>query len=497
MRGSVRDVQKSSEDERPRNRRLPRADDKRVVPKDASRETVRCAGNGVGSVQGWVMGTRKGATDGDLGVPDSLVQNPLSGTKYTAISLIGQGGMGEVYLADHDELGKRFVVKLLHTEMATDPRLVDRVRMEAQSLARLRHQCIVDVIDFGKTPSGRPYLVMERLTGVTLADAVRQRGAFDPGDAVWIVRQLLSALIATHAVGMIHRDIKLSNLFLHEPPGREPVLKVLDFGLAKVMDARIAGNPAPLRFPTEEGVVVGTPRYLAPEAWAGKGVDHRADIFATGVVLYHLLAGRGPWDDLRKPQELLERQLAGRFEAPSALAPGPISVELDLIVERALSPKPEKRFQTAEAFDHALGAVAAPAASGVGWTQTTMLRELMPDAQRSEGEASTDHPLSETERDIPPTEEAAVERVRDPQATEELPPDIAPRMPGPASTRTALRVDPIPTTTASTDALAPFDPSEPPESRPPRLVVVFAVSAAVAVAIGFTLWWLLSWLGGH
>ncbi len=434
-------------------------------------------------------------------VPDSLVENPLAGTKYTAISLIGRGGMGEVYLADHDELGKRFVVKLLHAEMSADPRLVDRVRVEAQALAKLRHPCIVDVIDFGTTPSKRPYLVMERLTGVTLWDELRQRGAFTPGDAVRVVRQLLSALVATHAVGIIHRDVKLSNLFVHQRADNDPVLKVLDFGLAKVMDASVVGTPAPLLYPTEEGVVVGTPRYLAPEAWAGKGVDHRADIYATGVVLYHLLAGRGPWDDVRQSGKLLQAQMKAQFEPPSAYAPGPVSVELDLIVKRALSSNLEERFQTARSFDEALAITQAAAASPIGWMHTTMLRELPPKSVSQAADGSMERLSGDTERDIPPTEEVGARPARSSNATEELPsdlqlaavrPDSASTHPERAPTRTALRIQaPMELVPHEAETLASADA---PPGR--HLLVVVGITAGAAAAIGVACWALLSWFGG-
>jgi eukaryotic-like serine/threonine-protein kinase len=435
--------------------------------------------------------------DQDLSEPDALVDNPLVGTKYRAVTLIGRGGMGEVYLADHGELGKRFVVKLLHAEMATDPRLVDRTRVEAQTLAKLRHPSIVDVVDFGTTPDGRPYLVMERLTGTTLADEVRQRGALGAVEAVALVRQVLGALGAAHAIGIIHRDIKLSNLFMHHPPARAPVLKVLDFGLAKVLDGASNIAPAPLRFPTEEGVVLGTPRYLAPEAWAGKGVDHRADIYATGVVLYHLLCGRGPWEELRRHADVLDAQLAQRFDPPSTHAPEPIPAELDWIVQRSLSASPADRFQSAEAFDDTLRAIADAARSPTGWMHTTVLRE--PDSRGSAHDlAELDGTSGDTDRALPPTE--ALGGPGAPRhATQKLDSDAC--RPGPdlqdaPSTQTALR---IPAAGGNDGELEreTAEPNNVAAPSPPSAVAATASAAAGAVAIGLIAWLLLTWLGGR
>jgi serine/threonine-protein kinase len=223
--------------------------------------------------------------------------------------------MARFTFADHGELGKRFVVKLLHAEMSADARLVDRMRVEAQTLAKLRHPSIVDVVDFGATPDGRPYLVMERLTGTTLADEVRQRGALGVGEALALIRQLLSALAAAHEIGIIHRDVKLSNLFLHHAAERAPVLKVLDFGSPKCSMVRPA--PLPNRCDFRPRRALSSERRASRTRSLGrKGVDHRADIYATGVVLYHLLCGRGPWQDLRRHADILTRSSASASILP-------------------------------------------------------------------------------------------------------------------------------------------------------------------------------------
>lgn len=433
--------------------------------------------------------------EGDPSIPDAPSPNPLAGTKYKAVAQIGRGGMGEVFLADHIEVGKRFVVKLLLEEMASDPRLVDRMRVEAQSLAKLRHPSIVDVTDFGTTPGGRPYLVMERLTGTTLADDLRQRGALGVHEAVSWVRQVLSALAATHAIGIIHRDIKLSNLFVHHPAGGAPVLKVLDFGLAKVVDGAPDAAPKPLQYPTEEGVVLGTPRYLAPEAWAGKGVDQSADIYATGTVLYHLLCGRSPWQELKQPREILQAQLAEQFDPPSMHAPGPIPVELDWIVRRALSAKPSDRFQSAGEFDQALATLQKVASAPTGWMHTTVLNERPPaDVVPEKMEARSDS----TDRDLPPTlESPRASAARGPVnlSTEKLSlgaTNRTGRVP-PGSTRTALSIEPV------VDE-EPVVDGEPVGNAPVRATVNTKLALGVvitgALVVGLLVWMVLQSMAG-
>jgi eukaryotic-like serine/threonine-protein kinase len=287
--------------------------------------------------------------------------DPLEGTPYGVVGHIATGGMGEVYLADHRSVRGRYVVKLLHAKMVSDARLVDRMRVEAQALSVLRHPSIVHVFDSGTTPTGRPYIVMERLQGNTLADELRQRGALRISEALTWVRQLLSALQAAHDIGVVHRDVKLSNLFLHEAPDQPRRLKVLDFGIAKVLEGASDKAPRPLYQPTEVGIVIGTPAYVSPEAVLGKPIDHRADIYAAGIVLYILLCGRGPWDHERRELNSLAARVRESPKPPSAHAPRPLTPDVDAAVMKALARAPEDRFQTAREFEAALERAAASA----------------------------------------------------------------------------------------------------------------------------------------
>ncbi len=285
-----------------------------------------------------------------------MTEDPLYGTPYRALRRIGAGGMGEVLEVEHRQLKKRVVAKLLRTELANDPGFVDRMRVEAQALAALSHPNLVSVMDFGQTADGRPYFIMERLEGNTLTHELRQHGALPAPVAVRYTRELLAALAAAHALGVVHRDIKLDNLFLHRARGEHTQLKVLDFGVAKILQGASRNAPAPPALATTAGVVVGTPRFVSPEQALGQPVDARSDLYAVGLVLYTLLAGRGPFDDVPR-QQLVAARIQRSAEAPSRHAPSFVSSKLDAIVMRALEKRPEDRFDSAEQFEAALAEV--------------------------------------------------------------------------------------------------------------------------------------------
>lgn len=284
----------------------------------------------------------------------------LEGTPYRGLGPLGFGGMGEVLEAEHRALKKRVVVKLLREELASDARFVDRLRLEAQALAALSHPNIVTVTDFGATPTGRPFIVMERLCGRTLRQVLKDEGVLPVARAIESVRQVLAALGAAHGAGIVHRDIKTDNIFVCDPIGPSPaVVKLLDFGIVKLLSGeRAPASLAGPMCPTEEGVVVGTPRWLAPEQLKFQKVDVRTDIFGAGLTLYVALAGRAPFAHVRGHLELLDAQLNEDAAPPSHYAPQPIPPELDAAVLKAIARNPSHRFQTAEVFAHELALIA-------------------------------------------------------------------------------------------------------------------------------------------
>jgi serine/threonine-protein kinase len=272
----------------------------------------------------------------------------LARTPYRPLRRLGRGAMGDVYVVEHQALRRPFVLKVLRSRLSDDPQLVDRMRMEAQAAARLDHPNIVEVVDFWSTEGGRPCMVMELLRGVTLAAELRVRGTLPMVEAVAYGRELLSALAAAHELGVVHRDIKPENLFLHRQTGERCVLKVLDFGLARVLPRSVV---QPLALPTGTGTIVGSPRFMSPEAARGQRVDHRADIYAAGLVLYVMLTGRGPFDHAG-PNDTFSVVP----DPPSLHAPAPLPPLLDDAILVALRSNPDERFQNAAAFSSALAA---------------------------------------------------------------------------------------------------------------------------------------------
>ena len=268
--------------------------------------------------------------------------------RYKVKRLIGEGGMGRVYEAEHSQLGKRLAVKVLHPLYSTEEEVVERFRREARAASSIGHPNIVNVTDSGTTPDGRAYFVMELLDGMELADVITQEGPLDYERAVDISMQVCEALGAAHQVGIIHRDLKPENVFLTTVGGRTDVVKILDFGIAKSARLeRVRGGQL-----TEPGLAVGTPEYMAPEQAAGKPPDPRFDIYAVGGILYAVLTGRPPHRG-SNVLEILTRKATRNPTPPRSYRPD-IPVELERAIVSALSRNPERRPQTMEEFEYEL-----------------------------------------------------------------------------------------------------------------------------------------------
>jgi serine/threonine protein kinase len=323
----------------------------------------------------------------------------VPGTRYRVTRLIGAGGMGRVYEVEHVELGKRFVLKALQRELARREDLVARLRNEWRALARLQHPNIVNVTDAGTSENGVPFYVMERLEGETLSTLLHRARRLLPQQALAIAAGILDGLHAAHQIGVVHRDVKPPNIFLIGPT----TVKVLDFGIAKIQDA---GNVI-----TARGMAVGTPRYMSPEQASGTAVDARSDVYATGLMLFEMVSGVGPFDDARDNNELLLAQL-GR-KAPLLSSMSVVAPELDALVAGMLAKDPRERPRDAHQVAEAL-------------------RDL---AQRYERSVATDAPT----RAAPPT--AAAEPPTRVDRPRRASPSAAPptRPDGVAAGRPALR----------------------------------------------------------
>ncbi len=259
----------------------------------------------------------------------------IEGTPYRVLAPVGRGGMGSVHEVEHVVLGRRFVLKTLHDSLLGRQDVVDRMQNEWRMLARLEHPHIVQVTDAGSTRQGVPYYVMERLEGKTLGDLLDLHGPLSVTAAAHIVLDVLSGLQAAHCAGAVHRDIKPANIFVTSRGA-----KVLDFGVAKFF--RQEGKVI-----TQYGRAIGTPRYMAPEQGSGVSVDVRADIYASGLVLYEAILGRGPFAHLQKNAELILAQIEEIPERLDELR-SEVPAELGDLLQRWLAKRPEDRPASAE-----------------------------------------------------------------------------------------------------------------------------------------------------
>ncbi|HSC85744.1 MAG TPA: serine/threonine-protein kinase, partial [Polyangiaceae bacterium] len=217
----------------------------------------------------------------------SLVGTVLD-ERYRVVRLVGQGGMGLVYEAQHIHMQRRMAVKLLHPELSADTEVLARFEREAVAAARVQHPSVVAALDFGRLPSGTLYLVLEYVEGQSLSELLRD-GPLEAGRAVSLALSIALALAAAHEAGIVHRDLKPDNVMLIPAVDGEPQVKVLDFGIAKLVDTERHEGDAPI---TRAGVVFGTPEYMAPEQASGSGADARSDLYALGMMLYEMLVGR-------------------------------------------------------------------------------------------------------------------------------------------------------------------------------------------------------------
>ena len=246
--------------------------------------------------------------------------------------------MGAVYVAEHPHLGRRVAIKVLHPGVDRNPEVVYRFFTEAKAATEIRNEHIVEVLDFGElAPDGVPYLVMEWLEGESLGEALRKAPRQSVQRTASVVRGIAQALKAAHAKGVIHRDLKPDNVFLLRRDGAEDFVKVLDFGIAKLIQASDSN-----RYQTQTGAIIGTPAYMSPEQCRGaKHIDTRTDVYSLGVIAYQMLTGRLPFaaDALG---ELLFKHLS-ETPVPPAAVHADIPPAVSDVVARTLEKDPDKR----------------------------------------------------------------------------------------------------------------------------------------------------------
>ncbi len=275
---------------------------------------------------------------------DPLIGKVL-GEAYQILRLVGEGGMGRVYEARHLRLkDRRFAIKVLHPDLARDPEIVARFQREAESASAIGHPNVIDVYDVHTTHDGVPYIVGEFLEGQEFGGQLEKNGRIDVPTAVHIARQVCRALSAAHKRGIVHRDMKPENVFLVDHDGIVSV-KVIDFGISKV------GTTGKTNL-TKTGMIMGTPSYMSPEQARGDKVDHRADVYAVGALLYHALTGKKPFDT-DDPASTLSLVLTEEPGRPRKLN-GEIPESLELVIQRAMAKEAADRYATMADLDAAL-----------------------------------------------------------------------------------------------------------------------------------------------
>jgi serine/threonine-protein kinase len=288
---------------------------------------------------------RHGGAAGPGDLPEGLEVG-----EYRVLRKIGEGGMGSVYSAVQPVIGKRVAIKVLAPHIASNPELVRRFVDEARAVNKIGHPNIIDIFSFGWLADQRHYFAMEFLDGQSLADRLKS-GAFQPDEARRLLRQICQALEAAHRQGIVHRDLKPDNIWIVQPQHGDSYAKLLDFGIAKLMGDADEGHR------TQTGIVMGTPAYMSPEQCRGVNVEKGTDIYALGMILYEMFAGRLPFQG--SFAELITHHLITVPDPPSRH--GPVPRALEELIMRCLDKDPAQRPQSAEALGKALDA-ALPAA---------------------------------------------------------------------------------------------------------------------------------------
>jgi tRNA A-37 threonylcarbamoyl transferase component Bud32 len=292
------------------------------------------------------------------GVPGGMWQRPedLVGTvlndRFRVVKMIGDGGMGSVYLAEHVTLRKKVALKVLKHELCREQTHVDRFLQEARAASMIQHENIVDIVDFGPVPGGSVFFAMEYLEGEDLSQVLRRERRIPWARARDLMLQIVRALKAAHARGIIHRDLKPANCFLQKRSDGRDFIKLLDFGIAKVTDESGEGGGL-----TRTGAVFGTAKYMAPEQAMGDPADARTDVYAAAICLYEFLTGTVPFDG-DNFMRVLSRHLTEPLTLPSTMAPDArISPVVEAVIVKALSKRPDDRYQSMAELEAAIMAI--------------------------------------------------------------------------------------------------------------------------------------------
>jgi len=271
--------------------------------------------------------------------------------RYHVMKKLGEGGMGQVYLAEHVKMGRKSAIKVLNPSMVYDPDAVARFNREAANASRISHPSVCAIYDFGETPEGLIYLAMEFVEGQPLTEVLKREGALPVARAVAIFAQVAGALHAAHDLGIVHRDLKPDNVMIARARDGTDVVKVVDFGIAKLV-----GSDASQEV-TKTGLVIGTPEFMSPEQLSGDKLDGRSDIYSLGLVFFKMLTGRLPFEAGTVQETLIQRLT----EEPAKLAAARPDLRfppgLQETLDSALARTPVARYQSAAKFAHEVASV--------------------------------------------------------------------------------------------------------------------------------------------
>jgi serine/threonine-protein kinase len=292
---------------------------------------------------------------------DDTIGRTFAG-KYRVEQMIGEGGMGKVYKATQLALDKPVVLKVLRQALLGDERTVARFQREAKAASRLNHPNSISVLDFGQADDGAMYIAMEYVQGKDLHQILSREWPLPEARVMRIMSQVLSALADAHSVGVIHRDLKPENIMVSQGRSEPDFVKVLDFGIAKIVDGSEDEGPAL----TRAGFVCGTPEYMSPEQARGAKLDHRSDLYAVGVILYQLVTGMLPFDS-DSAVGFATKHLTEIPPPPTKRRPDArVSPAMERLIMKALSKNPDERPQTAEQFRAELLAIEKERRAAVG-----------------------------------------------------------------------------------------------------------------------------------
>jgi eukaryotic-like serine/threonine-protein kinase len=267
---------------------------------------------------------------------------------YKITDLIGRGGMGFVYRAQHPYIGKQVAIKLLKSEHSSDTEVLQRFLQEAKSVNNIQHENVIDILDFGRTKDNEYFIIMELLEGETLSQAISKEAPFSLKRAANISLQICAALSAAHKNNILHRDLKSDNIFLIQRAGQKDFVKVLDFGIAKLLGDSSSNH-------TTTGMVMGTPLYMAPEQALGRPLDAQTDVYALGVILYQMATGTVPFYDAN-PVALATMHVTAKVPRPSSCIAG-VNPEFEKIILTCLEKEMTDRFASMRDAAEAIAAV--------------------------------------------------------------------------------------------------------------------------------------------